>query len=64
MIFRRFMMLPKFCFSEAVQSVDGTFALTQATSLLPSPIRLRVDTQVLSSAQLLAVVLCRPWLMI
>lgn len=44
MIFRRLMMLPKFCFSEAVQSVEGTPAITQATSHPPSPILPLVDT--------------------
>lgn len=44
MIFRRLMMLPKFCFSEAVQSVEGTPTITQDTSHPPLLILPLADT--------------------
>ena len=46
MIFRRLMAMPRFCFAEAVQSVEGTPIVTKVTSLLLSPILLQVATQV------------------
>ncbi len=52
MILRRLMLIPRFGFSQTVQSVDGTPLHTQATNPPLSPTTHRVDTLALSSQPL------------
>lgn len=64
MIFRRLMMLPRFCFAEAAQSVEGTRRCMQDISHLPSLTLLQEGTQDHCSRQHRKVAVCRTLLKI
>ena len=56
--------MPRFCFSEAAQTIEGNSLNTQDINLQLSPIHLPEDTQDLFLPQLLKVMLSKPSLMI
>jgi len=64
MILRRLMMVPRFCFSEAVQSIEGSCSYTKDTSPPPSPTPPPEDTLALCSLPHPKAVLSKPWLTI
>ena len=64
MILKRLMMMPRFCFSEAAQTIEGNSLNMQDINLQLSPIHLPEDTQDLFLPQLLKVMLSKPSLMI
>ena len=64
MILKRLMMMPRFCFSEAAQTIEGNSLNTKDINLQLSPIHLPEDTQDHFLPQLLKVMLSKPSLMI